>query len=71
MKALKRVLAYIQVHFMYVSQYITKLENTINSLSKKITEVKNVYDELNEISGSLAGAIKQKFFSCVRILNLN
>jgi hypothetical protein len=30
-----------------------------------VTEVKNVWDELQEINGSLANAIKQKFFSCV------
>jgi len=42
---------------MYVSQYITKLENTINFLSKIITEIKNVYDKLNEINGSLADAM--------------
>jgi hypothetical protein len=58
LKALKIALAYIHIRFMYVSQYITKLESTTNFLSKIATEIKNVYDELNEINGSLADAMK-------------
>lgn len=42
-----------------------------HKFSVKNSNRNNVYDELNEINGSLADEIKKKFFYCVRILNLN
>ena len=64
--ALKTDLAFLSANFCFLSDIITKLEKSKQLLlAESLKEIDNIENKLNEICGSKAKIIKQKFLLCL------
>ena len=63
--ALKTDLVFISANFCFLSDIITKLEKSKLLLTESLKEIDNIENKLNEICGSKANIIKQKFLLCL------